>query len=287
MRTLINYGLIFFAMAGMACHQLNTRVAKKSQIFIQTYPPGVAILAHDSLIGYTPLKIAKGQNAFRSTPLRFSLEGYYDDSVLLHGRKTIYRELTPICTTLHRQDIRCRRDYLIWQETFQLKWDHFEGVVPKEKQSKNADVTVSAFTNSGLSVYHRFVHDSLYVYVYSFFNRRASWSKEKQMTEKGIRLLAHEQGHFNISEVYARKLRKDILDRPFTSMDTLTVIAELDLRIEAIGRSCKKAQLDYDEYTYNHLYQHYQTYWDEMIANSLKEMEAYKAPLTSISIRKN
>ncbi|MDR5590762.1 DUF922 domain-containing protein [Christiangramia sp. SM2212] len=89
-----------------------------------------------------------------------------------------------------------------WHENRQLSWEDF-------KAEPDNSIAYSANTNSGIgyswnystaSGIPEFQHE-----VYTNFYPNLSWVKDIQNEEY---LLAHEQLHFDISELHARKLRK-------------------------------------------------------------------------------
>lgn len=89
-----------------------------------------------------------------------------------------------------------------WQENKPLSWDDF-------KASPDETNSYSANTNSGISYAWNYSTASgkpvLQFEVYSNFYPQRSWVKD---IEDEDYLLAHEQLHFDISELHARKLRK-------------------------------------------------------------------------------
>lgn len=91
-----------------------------------------------------------------------------------------------------------------WKQRQKLTWDDFKGT-PKKA------VAYEANTNSGISFSWNYSTESgqpvlKYEVVTNFFPQ-LSWVKDN---EKDLYLLGHEQLHFDISELHARKLRKAI-----------------------------------------------------------------------------
>jgi hypothetical protein len=89
------------------------------------------------------------------------------------------------------------QDILLWNEKIPLQWADFLGKV--NDQSK---FDAEAFT----SVKYSYLFDSAGNYsftVQACFDRTTSWIKQERSCEN---LLQHEQAHFSISQLYARKL---------------------------------------------------------------------------------
>ena len=60
--------------------------------------------------------------------------------------------------------------------------------------------------------------------VYSAMDRDHSWVDS---TKKSAYLLSHEQYHFNITEYWVRKMRKDMLTTKFTTKNFKEKMAEI------------------------------------------------------------
>src|SRR5258708_7210019 len=89
-----------------------------------------------------------------------------------------------------------------WSSTDKLKWSDFRGSVPSIGLSSSDKAACSSMPRP----YPLQENDSTYTYnVKAVFYRYTSWAKVKDTTKY---LLAHEQLHFDITELYARKMRK-------------------------------------------------------------------------------
>jgi predicted secreted Zn-dependent protease len=101
-----------------------------------------------------------------------------------------------------------------------------------------------------------------------FFDRTKSWTKDK----KSAYLLSHEQLHFDITELFVRKLRK---------------------QLASLGNDCQKLN-DYVEKYYNENYKEYvayqaaydresehsidkkkQAYWEQKVAQELEVLKPF------------
>jgi hypothetical protein len=97
-------------------------------------------------------------------------------------------------------------DTIYWSESDRLVWDDFEG------QPRHDYKGVSALTSSGIVHYKGCKNGKINYKVRAYFEKEESWVKEEART--GHHLI-HEQIHFDITELYARKLRKVLSDRSF------------------------------------------------------------------------
>lgn len=97
-------------------------------------------------------------------------------------------------------------DTIYWSENDRLEWDDFEGKPRHDYQG------VSALTSSGIVHYKGCKDGKINYKVRAYFEKEESWVKEEAMTTHH---LIHEQIHFDITELYARKLRKVLADRSF------------------------------------------------------------------------
>jgi Bacterial protein of unknown function (DUF922) len=110
--------------------------------------------------------------------------------------------------------------------------------------------------------------------VTSIFQPQRSWVKPAMMfrSEDGERLLHHEQTHFDLSEVHARRLRKtlgevtDPCNRPASEIDAIVRKAVLE---------DAAVQSRYDRDTSYGLDVRQQGRWDDDVAKQLKALAAY------------
>src|SRR5688500_17461053 len=106
--------------------------------------------------------------------------------------------LLPVVPAQLQPAADAERDLLSWNEFYSLQWHDFMGE-PDENRMGDAGTAVQIKAKPFL-VKRRIKYD-----VTAFFNRRKSWARDQSPS-----LLAHEQLHFDIAELYARKIRKKI-----------------------------------------------------------------------------
>lgn len=92
------------------------------------------------------------------------------------------------------------QNYVMWKSDTKIGWEDFQDSVPLNHE-------FDAWTVSGINYRYHYDSHSATATIHSFFDRNESWSvKEKQTA----RILDHEQRHFDITEIFARKFRKSI-----------------------------------------------------------------------------
>lgn len=89
-------------------------------------------------------------------------------------------------------------DQLPWANERRLNWDDFL-CEPK----RNTDAV--ALTSTALGITYKVTNGNLDYQILCSFSKKKSWGLLK--TDY---ILAHEQGHFDITEIYARKLHKEL-----------------------------------------------------------------------------
>ena len=95
---------------------------------------------------------------------------------------------------------------IYWDKNHRLEWTDFEGAPAYQYES------ISALTSSGIVHYTGCKDGQLIYKIQAYFEKDNSWVKEEARTNHH---LAHEQIHFDITELSARKLRKALAKRTF------------------------------------------------------------------------
>ena len=157
---------------------------------------------------------------------------------------------------------------LSWQEDLKLSWEDFKG--NKNLESDAVAVTASGitFSYSVRKAYTRIV--DFKASVEAHFYPEKSWVVKERADDY---VLAHEQLHFDITELHVRKLRKQI--------DGVRVSQNLDQILNALHQNINKALTDmqnqYDADTNNSMDKNAQAKWLTFIRNELKKYESYKS----------
>ncbi|MBK7883872.1 MAG: DUF922 domain-containing protein [Chitinophagaceae bacterium] len=147
------------------------------------------------------------------------------------------------------------QDTIHWSPCYKLKWEDFQGT---------PDTTSKFKAVSAASINYTLTNDekSFSYNVICVFYKKKSWSKSKSGN-----LLRHEQGHFDLAELFARKLRQAFknykFNNPATIQNDFKQIAK-DIRSER-----DKVNTMYDKETNFSINKEKQVYWSKRIAKEL------------------
>ena len=137
------------------------------------------------------------------------------------------------CTLLKGQEIV---ESISWESSRKLKWSDFKGKVP-------VDAVPAATTASGISYEYsaNLMHHevNLDFEVKAYFYPNESWYKPDICN---AHVLQHEQLHFDISEIFARKMRMKLRSTSFTE----DVKAEIRMIYKEILQELEDFQDKYD-----------------------------------------
>lgn len=157
---------------------------------------------------------------------------------------------------------------IVWKENFKLDWNYFKAT----ENLMKTDSTIVSYSSCGLkyTTFKDKTNNRLLIKIDATFDPKNSW--KHPIKTKGLNI-NHEQGHFDIAELYARKLRKEFKDNVKTEKD-------YQLKFKLIYQMLYGEFLDYQNYydkitklgtdsaKQNELYLE--------IRKELKKLEAYK-----------
>ncbi len=154
--------------------------------------------------------------------------------------------------------------YLHWHERDTLSWADFSGAADPASP-------MAAYTYSNMHIVWACEDGQFSLLAETRFDKERSWQKGNGSTA----LLAHEQLHFDITELYARKLRQH-----FAAMPDPCAMAEADIRadIQSLVDGWHDEQLRYDSETDHSLDRDGQAVWDKRIRLSLNALARYAQP---------
>lgn len=143
---------------------------------------------------------------------------------------------------------------LLWYSSLKLSWRHFKG----NPEANNYTAYIAC------SIEYKKLADNKFA-IYAYMNKNLSWHKWK-----AYQCLPHEQYHFNIAELYARKLRKYIIENKFVFESTEFMRAYNEHLYEL-----KTAQQKYDNETNHSLENDKQIEWQHFIDQQLHSYERF------------
>ena len=152
-------------------------------------------------------------------------------------------------------------EYIEWNEFYKLSWDDFKGHAGK-----------GSFGDAGTSVAivarpfragRRIEYE-----VRAVFNRKKSWARDSSEA-----LLVHERLHFDIAELYARKVRRKIQE--FGEMEVKN-IEKYNAAIQVLLEESNHYDDQYDRQTLHGALPKRQLGWQQKVAKELNELSGYK-----------
>lgn len=157
---------------------------------------------------------------------------------------------------------------LPWREDFKLSWNDFKG-------EQNSESDAVAVTASGITFSYVVRKSNTRIVAYkaivnAHFYPEKSWVKLELADDY---VLAHEQLHFDITELHVRKLRKQI--SVIKASEHLG--AELDRLHKNTNNSLAEMQNQYDTESNNSINKEVQANWMAFVSEELKKYEAYKS----------
>ena len=149
-----------------------------------------------------------------------------------------------------------------WNVEKRLSWDDFRGEIPKNNRA--AAITASGityrFSTSGTrgNIMVDFKIDT-------YFYPEKSWYQPELIDEV---ILGHEQLHFDISELYARKMKARLAEETFTHANVKSKVKAI---YTEIMKEVEEFQNVYDDETNFSRNREQQSIWNEKIALLLKK----------------
>ncbi|MEO7445372.1 MAG: hypothetical protein ABIT96_10375 [Ferruginibacter sp.] len=110
--------------------------------------------------------------------------------------------------------------------------------------------------------------DSVFCQVITYLNKNQSWRKPT-ISENDDYGINHEQMHFNITELFAREVRKSIIDHDLNEQQVKKIYMEN-------AKACRAFQELYDSETRHSLDREKQAFWNSKIERLLSNLEAFK-----------
>lgn len=151
-------------------------------------------------------------------------------------------------------------DAIAWKKGSKLIWADYKGT-PKPESG------AAALTATLITIGYNIGPNSFSYKITSTFQPSRSW-----VLHRTDHILGHEQGHFDIAEVYARKLHQRMKDYKF---DKEKYQAQLRKIYEDVLKEKEEMQNEYDRETNHSIDKEKQEAWLKKIARLLRESEAY------------
>ena len=147
-------------------------------------------------------------------------------------------------------------ELLEWSSSRRLNWNDYKG-----KPDPTSDS--AATTTTYLSIQYKISSTDFGYQIKSLFSKNRSWG-----LHKSDYILSHEQGHFDIAEIFARKLHKKMSEYNFNKR---TYQKDLKKIYEDITDEKEQMQNDYDRETRHSINREKQAEWLKKIEKMLNE----------------
>jgi hypothetical protein len=154
---------------------------------------------------------------------------------------------------------------LVWQAERKLSWEDFQSEADLQQP-------LHAMTATNIEVQAECYNNQMQFEVKCVFKTQESWSKNKQSE----RLLAHEQLHFDLTEVHARRLRHKLAQTPGLCGSNKARFGKI---VESYFAGWKTEQHQYDEQSNHGLNPEQQLIWESKIARELEELHTFAYPV--------
>ncbi len=159
---------------------------------------------------------------------------------------------------------------IAWSEETRLTWEDFQGV-------PRVTIPFHANINTGLTYYWRIQGTSyrkeLEYKVETFFYPELSWVHPNSKNEY---MLKHEQLHFDISELHARKLRKELSNLNVSNLDKNSP-DYLNKLYKKIDKKLRAMQDAFDKESNHSLNKEAELKWQQFVEEELNKFEDFNS----------
>lgn len=149
---------------------------------------------------------------------------------------------------------------IYWNENRRLTWADYKG-----KVKPGSDAAASTATYLGIE--YNFGKDGFDYKITCSFSKTKSWG-----LHKNDYILAHEQGHFDIAEIFARKLHKKMSEYKF---DKKNFKDDLRIIYQSLMTEKDEFQNQYDNETNHSINKEKQAEWLKKIEEMLIELKSF------------
>jgi len=159
---------------------------------------------------------------------------------------------------------------IVWDSAKKVLWSDFQGKV-------NPEVFGNALTAYKIDFFPEnvFVDEQDRIRNYQNLTVKARFYKKESWKTPNVNnlVLIHEQLHFDIAELYARKIRKRFQELKINKETRFTVYSK---EYKILWRECRKYQSDYDYETHHGIKDEINKTWKEKVYKELASLEKYE-----------
>jgi hypothetical protein len=156
-----------------------------------------------------------------------------------------------------------------WSKERRLTWDDFRGPIRRDMGEMVAAATFCGFGFETNTISKN--NPKLKIFVSNTFLTNKSWGRPADMTPE---VLVHEQGHFDLCEVYTRMLRRD-MNNAVASINVSNLEATLNNIYDRIQKEYAVEQERYEHETEHGLVADAQQNWVNHIDRELTKLDSW------------
>ncbi|MFM8431873.1 MAG: hypothetical protein ACKOA1_03660 [Bacteroidota bacterium] len=208
---------------------------------------------------------------FYEDPIRNSLKSFFEgfDKWIQKGYEAPHfmNHVVVFFEDEKKWDNRTEGDTILWSEDYKLKWSDFLG-----KDDKNSPYSAQSNCVYTLMTTPEYRTDTFLIResIQPVLTRGASWVKKDALQDT---LLMHEQLHFDICELYARKFRSDLAR---TQLGLLSFDRQINELFRKAVTEYGVRQSLYDRETEHGTISAEQIRWMTMIRQELEELSEFR-----------
>lgn len=161
-----------------------------------------------------------------------------------------------------------------WSADRPLTWKDFKGGAKPKFKGHVAQVATQIKFESKVNK-----TDTIKLYVYAQALKLRSWRVKKTANDY---ILKHEQLHFDITEVYARKFRQELRHAELNQDNYIKLCNKM---FKKYFKALTKEQKKYDKETKHSINEAKQTEWEQKTAGELEALEDFKDPLAIMVLK--
>lgn len=148
-----------------------------------------------------------------------------------------------------------KRDLIEWSEGYKITIGDYKGRI--------TDTTNYVQTNCGIYCIPQIIGDTASITIIAYMDKNKSWFRKKFADSLS---LSHEQGHFDLTEIYARKFKKRVMSM---RMKKSNFTKNVKLIYEATWEDLQKQHTAYDKATQGGSIEFAQRTWQNYIKENL------------------
>jgi hypothetical protein len=171
---------------------------------------------------------------------------------------------TPECFQNIYSNYQKNDSIIVWRDTERIKWSDF-----KYSTVDTFDFAEAAQISTSISYRYNVINDIITFEIIALMHKENSWTTDTLSND----LLEHEQLHFDLTELFARKMRKGVITLKSKGVIELTQYIDL---INNLQTEYYKEQRNYDEETMHGSNHTSQEIWNEKIRSELMKLERYR-----------